>query len=395
MNYVLFDDNSRNNLLPLTFTRPVADIRIGILTIRQKWERMLGQATSTLTEGYLSKKYPLSQKKNTILINGSILPTPALVEKINQLKPNELLMTDDCIIAQFIDTEDLESSKEPENENITQVKVSDCFLKISNPWDIFSKNGKALEDDFDLITNGRKSKELSKSNTLIGNGKLFIEEGARIEGAILNTETGPVYVGKDAEIMEGSVIRGPFALCEHATVKMSAKIYGATTIGPFSKVGGELNNVVIFAYSNKAHDGFVGNSLIGEWCNLGADTNTSNLKNTYDEVKVWNYPARTFIPTGLQFCGLIMGDHSKCAINTSFNTGTVVGVSANVFGPGLHRNFIASFSWGGTAGFAPYDIDRALDVARLVYKRRDLEFSIEDEEILRHVAKLTRENIRR
>jgi len=395
MNYVLFDDNSRNNLLPLTFTRPVADIRVGILTIREKWERMLGKTTSTLTEDYLSKKYPLAQKKDTILINGSVLPTPELVAKIQSLSQNELLMTEDCIIAQFIDAEDLENTLDQENENITQVKVTDCFGRISYPWDIFSMNGKAIISDFELITSGRKSQPLSKSNSLIGNGRLFIEEGAKIEGAILNTETGPIYIGKDAEIMEGSVIRGPFALCEHAVIKMSAKIYGPTTVGPYSKVGGELNNVVIFAYSNKAHDGFLGNSVIGEWCNLGADTNTSNLKNTYDEVKVWNYPSRTFIPSGLQFCGLIMGDHSKCAINTGFNTGTVVGVSANIFGAGLQRNFIASFSWGGTAGFTHYDVDKAVDVARLVYNRRKLEFNSCDEEILRHVAKLTRDNVRR
>lgn len=395
MNYVLFDDNSRNNLLPLTFTRPIADIRIGMLTIREKWERLLGKTTSTLTEEYLSKKYPLIQKKDTILINGSVVPTTELVEKIQNLKPNDLLMSEDCIIAQFIDVDDLDNSLDQENENSNQIKVTDCFIKISHPWDIFSKNGEALVQDFEMITSGRKSQPLSKTNALLGNGKLFIEEGAKIEGAILNTENGPIYVGKNAEIMEGSVIRGPFALCEHAAVKMSAKIYGPTTIGPYSKVGGELNNVVMFAYSNKAHDGFLGNSVIGEWCNLGADTNTSNLKNTYDEVKVWNYPARTFIPTGLQFCGLIMGDHSKCAINTMFNTGTVVGVSANVFGAGLQRNFIASFSWGGTAGFTPYDIDKALDVARLVYKRRDLELSNNDEEILRQVAKLTRGNLRR
>ena len=395
MNYVLFDDYSRNHLLPLTFTRPVADIRFGILTIREKWEKLLNEKTSTLTEDYLSGKFPINREKDTILINGSIVPTEDLVIKIKNLQTNEALVNEECIIAQHINADELDASTENENEKITQFEYNEPCLKINNSWDIFSKNGEAIIADFKLITHGRTSEKLDKTNVVIGDGEIFIEKGAKVTASILNTNNGPIYIGKNAEVMEGCVIRGPFALCESAEVKMSAKIYGPTTIGPFSKVGGELNNVVIFGYSNKAHDGFLGNSVIGEWCNLGADTNTSNLKNTYNEVKVWNYPARTFIHTGLQFCGMIMGDHSKCAINTMFNTGTVVGVSANVFGAGFQRNFIASFSWGGTAGFTNYDIDKALDVARLVYKRRDLEISETDEAILRQVAKLTRDNIRR
>lgn len=394
MNYVLFDDNTRNHLLPLTFTKPVADLRIGIMTIREKWEKLLKAKTSTLTEDYLSKKYPVVTSKGTVLINGSILPTSELVKKIKRLNENESLVDGDVVIAQHINTEHLETTVEQDNEKINPIKLRDKYIKINFAWDIFFKNGHAIEDDFPLATRGKSSQRPNSTNTVIGRRKLFIDKTAKVNGAVLNTSTGPIFIGKDAEVMEGAVIRGPFALCEGGVVKMGAKIYGPTTVGPHSKVGGELNNVVIQGYSNKAHDGFIGNSVIGEWCNLGADTNSSNLRNTYDEVKVWNYPAQAFIPSGLQFCGLIMGDHSKCAINTMFNTGTVVGVNANVFGAGFQRNFIASFSWGGTGGFSHYDIDKALDVARLVYERRNIELTQEDEAILRHIHKLTKTNRR-
>lgn len=394
MNYVLFDDYARNHLLPLTFTKPVADLRIGILTIREKWEKLLKEKTSSLTEDYLSIKYPVKTSKGTILINGSILPTPELVRKIRRLEENESLVNEDCIIAQHIDTENLEATLEQDSDKIQSIKLREQCIKVNYPWDIFTHNHEAIEHDFPLAIDGQKDQKPDSSNTVIGKGKLFIERSAKVNGAYLNTTTGPIYIGKDAEVMEGAMIRGPFALCEGGVVKMGAKIYGATTIGPYSKVGGELNNVVIMGYSNKAHDGFLGNSVVGEWCNIGADTNSSNLRNTYDEVRVWNYPSQTFISTGLQFCGLIMGDHSKCAINTMFNTGTVIGVNANIFGAGFQRNFIASFSWGGTAGFSHYDADKAVDVARLVYKRRGIDFSEEDEAILRHVHKLTRVNRR-
>jgi UDP-N-acetylglucosamine diphosphorylase/glucosamine-1-phosphate N-acetyltransferase len=394
MNYVLFDDYSRNHLLPLTFTRPVADIRFGILTIREKWEKLLNEKTSTLTEDYLSGKFPINREKDTILINGSIVPTEDLISKIKNLQTNEALVNEESIIAQHINADELDASTENENEKITQFEYNEPCLKINNSWDIFSKNGEAIIADFKLITHGRTSEKLDKTNVVIGDGEIFVEKGAKVTASILNTNNGPIYIGKNAEVMEGCVIRGPFALCESAEVKMSAKIYGPTTIGPFSKVGGELNNVVIFGYSNKAHDGFLGNSVIGEWCNLGADTNSSNLKNTYEEVKLWNYPYQSFVPTGLQFCGLIMGDHSKCGINTMFNTGTVVGVNSNIFGSGFQRNFIASFSWGGTQGFAAYDVDKALRVARLVYSRRNIEFTENDEKIMRHIHLVSFENRR-
>jgi len=392
MNYILFDDQSRNNLLPLTFMRPVADIRFGILTIREKWEKLLKTKTSTLTETYLSAKYPISKAEQNILINGSVCPNINLINEINNLKPNQALVTEDSIIALHILAEDLDESGEMDISGIDEIETKNEFLKINELWEIFSKNGEAIKKDFELLTNKRKSEAISPTNRVVGEEYIFIEKGAVVEFAILNATDGPIYIGKDAEVMENSVIRGPFAICEHAVVKMSAKIYGPTTIGPHSKVGGEINNSVILGYSNKAHDGFIGNSVIGEWCNLGADTNTSNLKNSYENVKLWSYPQKTFTDTGLQFCGLIMGDHSKTGINTMFNTGTVVGVNVNIFGPGFQRNFIPSFTWGSTSGFKIYDIKKAVKVAGAVYKRRNKSFDKIEKDILYSVHDQTATN---
>ncbi|MCD4682474.1 MAG: GlmU family protein [Bacteroidales bacterium] len=392
MNYILFDDQSRNNLLPLTFLRPVADIRFGILTIREKWEKYLKVKTSTLTETYLSAKFPIVKDKQNILINGSVCPNSELISEINSLKANQALVTEDFIIALHILAEDLDESGEMDISGIDEIETKSEFLKINDLWEIFSLNGEAIKKDFDLITKRRKTEELSSTNRVVGEENIFIEKGARIEFAILNATNGPIYIGKNAEIMENSVIRGPFAICDHGVVKMSAKIYGPTTIGPFSKVGGEINNSVIFGYSNKAHDGFLGNSVIAEWCNLGADTNTSNLKNSYDHVKLWSYPQKTFTDTGLQFCGLIMGDHSKTGINTMFNTGTVVGVNVNIFGSGFQRNFIPSFTWGGKSGHKIYDIKKALEVAEAMYQRRDIPFDKIEKELLINVFDQTATN---
>jgi len=389
MNYILFDDISHQSLLPLTLTKPVADIRIGILTIREKWDKFLNTSTSSLTQDYLSRKFPTRPGKETTLINGSVIPDKNLVEHIRKLGFNESLVVDGIIIAQRIKVND---PKAPPIiiENDSKKNSYDLpFLKINFPWDIFSKNAEAISQDFKLLTLGKKSQKPDPSNTLLGKGDLFIEESANVRGATLNTDNGPIYIGKNAEVMEGCTIRGPFALCDNSVVKMGAKIYGPTTIGPHSKVGGELNNVVIFGYSNKAHDGFLGNSVIGEWCNLGADTNSSNLKNTYEEVKLWSYSNERFVKTGLQFCGLIMGDHTKCGINTMFNTGTVAGMSANIYGPGFQRNFIKSFSWGGTHGFSEFNIEKALKVARIVYARRGMKFTEADEDIFRHIHSIS------
>ncbi|MDG5492135.1 GlmU family protein [Psychroserpens sp. SPM9] len=386
MNYILFDGPSRNNLLPFTFTRPVADIRVGILTIREKWENHLGFTTTTLTEDYLSEKYPMVEMDDNVMINASYLPNHELTEIIKGLEENQAVFCGEDVIAFFTkDTQD-----EIDFDTYEAIEYNEEVLKIEYTWDIFANNGAAIQADFDVLTRDRTSQPIPSSCNVLNAQNIFIEEGATLEFVTLNAKTGPIYIGKDAEVMEGSIIRGPFALCDHATVKLAAKIYGPTTVGPHSKVGGEVNNSVIFGYSNKGHDGFLGNSVLGEWCNLGADTNNSNLKNNYAEVRLWNYQTEGFAKTGLQFCGLMMGDHSKCGINTMFNTGTVVGVSANIFGSGFPRNFVPSFSWGGHTGFTTYLTKKAFEVAEVVMERRNIVFSEVDKTILEHVFEETK-----
>ena len=387
MNYILFDGPYRNNLLPFTYTRPVADIRVGILTIRQKWESYLEYTTTTVTEDYLSDKFPMVEMEENIMINASFLPNMEVVEFVKNLKHNQALFKDEDVIAFFA----------KEGEEVTDFSTFDAvefagdILKIEHTWDIFSKNGAAIEEDFRLITKDRKSKPIPATVNTIKPENIFIEKGAKLNFVTLNASSGPIYIGRDAEVMEGSVVRGPFALCNNATLKLATKIYGPTTVGPHSKVGGEVNNSVLFGYSNKGHDGFLGNSVLGEWCNLGADTNNSNLKNNYAEVRLWDYQTGGFARTGLQFCGLMMGDHSKCGINTMFNTGTVVGVSANIFGSGFPRNFVPSFSWGGSKGFVTYKTNKAFEVAEVVMARRKEEFTDKDKAILEHVFEETKQ----
>lgn len=381
---ILFEDETRDNLLPLTFTRPVAELRIGILTIREKWERLFGWPVSYITQDYLAEKYAIDYGKENYLVNAAALPSSQLCRLIRQMDFNEALVQGDQLIAAKLDERQVERLVQDKDiEHLRTTDLADTeFPKIIGPWDLFRLNDQAILEDFELVTRGRTSQPLSDTNRVIGNGPVFLEEGAKVECAILNTQKGPIYIGKNAEIMEGCMIRGGLALCEGAVVKMGAKIYGPTTIGPNCKVGGEINNSVLLANSNKSHDGYLGNSVLGEWCNLGADTNNSNLKNTYEEVKIWNYPAQRFLPTGLQFCGLIMGDHSKCGINTMFNTGTVVGVCANIFGDGFPRNYIPSFSWGGVHGFQTYRTDKAFDMIERVMERRGLPFTIQDRLIM-------------
>ncbi len=388
MNFILFDSSVRNSLLPFTFTRPVADIRIGVLTIREKWEKFLGFTTTSITEEYLEAKYPMVELEENVLINASFLPTKSLVEQVRNLSENQAIFKGEEVIAFF-------TSDTQEDVDFTLYKQIECsgdVLQLKNTWDIFSLNDKAIKADYDLITQGRTSAPIPEGVHAINKENIFIEEGATISFSSLNASTGPIYIGKDSEIMEGCLVRGPFAMCEHSVLKMGAKVYGATTLGPYCKVGGEVNNSVLFGFSNKGHEGFLGNSVLGEWCNVGADTNTSNLKNNYAEVKLWDYHTERFTNTGLQFCGLMMGDHSKCGINTMFNTGTVIGVSANIFGSGFPRNFIPSFSWGGAAGFTTYQLNKVIEVAKVVMKRRELDWSEIDEKILQHVFDETAKN---
>lgn len=388
-NIILFDNQDIwVDILPMTYTRPLADIRVGILTIREKWQRHFPDASiSILTRPYLSKKYPTHEAECQLFIAGHIFPNNELAEAIANLQIGEALKAGDELIAYCGTKDAFESEK--------FVKVIDYNGEIDGIhllYDIFQKNDAQLKSDFRIITTERQSKPVSESCTVIGPRMLddglptiFIEEGASVEAAILNTTAGPIYIGKDATVMEGSCIRAPFAACEHAQVNMGTKIYGATTLGPFCKVGGELNNVVMLGYSNKAHDGFLGNAVIGEWCNIGAGTNASNLKNDYTEIKLWNYRTHRFMRTGLQFCGLIMGDHSKAGINCMFNTATVVGVGVNIHGAGFPRNFVASFLEGSVAGYSDVSVNKFFDTAKRMMSRRGKELGDEDKEIFESI----------
>lgn len=382
MNVVLFDEElNRKNLLPLTFTRPVALLRLGILTIKEKWELHLNTTVSYLTQEYLSKKFPLFDAPSSLCINGKLLPNEKLVTALKNLGEQQVLYKGSELLAWRGSAEE-----DAKNSSFQKVDFQEEVHKVEYVWDLFQNNGPAILADFDLLTRNKRSVTLSDSVTVIGDRALvFLEEGAKAEACILNTSSGPIYIGKDAEIMEGSIVRGPFALGEHSALKLGTKIYGPTTVGPHCKVGGEVNNSVIFGYSNKAHDGFLGNSVIAEWCNLGADTNNSNLKNNYGNVKIYNYAQNKLINTGLQFCGLIMGDHSKSGINTMFNTGTVVGVASNIYGGGFPATHIPGFSWGGSEGFETYQLEKLFETAEKVFERRGLVFDQTEKDILKSV----------
>ncbi|WP_350285456.1 putative sugar nucleotidyl transferase [uncultured Croceitalea sp.] len=386
MNFILADGNYREHLLPFTFTRPVADIRIGILTIREKWQHLLKCEVSALTEDYLSEKFPMVTAEVNTIINASFLPNQHFIDALVSLELHEALVVNDEIIAYVTNNP---KALFDEN-NFKKITFDHTLITVKNTWDIFSKNAEALQADFDMITTGRQSAPISDTNRVIAPENVFIEEGASVEHSILNATEGPIYLGEDSLVMEGNMIRGAFALCNNAVVKMGAKVYGATTIGPYSKICGEVNNSVIFGYSSKGHDGYLGNAVLGEWCNIGADSNNSNLKNNYAKVRLWNYATEGFDHTGLQFCGLMMGDHSKTAINTMLNTGTVVGVNVNVYTPGFPRNFVPSFSWGGASGFSTYMPKKAFDAAKVMMARRGVEFDEMEAKILNHVFEVTK-----
>lgn len=391
MNLIIFDNDLRSRFLPLVYTRPVCELRVGILTIREKWEKWLDAKASFITQDYLAEKYPIDIRKDNILINGTVLPSDRLCTLIRQMEMNEALLKDGELIAARLDDEQFENLiNDRDIEELEAFDLMDTpFLKINQIWDLFRLNEEALKSDFELITTGRQSQPLSATNQVLGAENIFLEEGAKVEFSVLNATSGPIYIGKNAEIMEACSVRGGLALCESSVLKMGARIYGPTTIGPHSKVGGEVSNSILLGYSNKAHDGYLGNSILGEWCNLGAATNVSNLKNNYATVRLWSYNSERFEPTGLQFCGLIMGDHSKTAISTTFNTGTVVGVSANIFGAGFPRNFIPSFAWGGAQGFSTFQTEKAFDTMEKVMGRRGLIFEIPDRLIMLRIFEET------
>ena len=382
MQLVFSDSVFWEDFLPLTFTRPVAEMRCGILTFSERWRKLLKIAEiSYITEDFLQEKFRKPEKKESLFIVPNFLPTENVLKQIKELKTGEALVYEDELLAAKVNMENFSLNQ---IEKMTDIHEELLFFK--QPTDLFSFNEKAIDFDFELLTEGRVSQELSATNGFLGDKKdLFIEEGASIEFSTINTKTGKIYIGKNAEVMEGCNLRGPIALCEESKFNLGAKIYGATTIGPYSKVGGEVNNIVIFGYSNKGHDGFVGNSVIGEWCNLGADTNSSNLKNNYASVKLWNYKAKKLVDTGLQFAGLIMGDHSKTAINTQLNTGTIVGVAANIFKIGFPPNLVKNFSWGGMENDEKFNLEKAYEVAEKVMARRKVPFTENDKNILKTI----------
>lgn len=382
MKVILADFDLAPAFLPFTYTKPLAELRMGILTFRERWEYLFRTPCSSWGEDYMQAKYPLEVASDNLIVAATLIPTKSLIDDFKALKAGEALFKGEQLMGYR--AESLINSKEA--ASLKKIQYPAEVLSIQHPWELFSKNDEVLRNDFALLTKGKKSNPLSPTNTLVGDaGQLFIEEGASVECSILNTETGPIYVGKNAQIMEGCIVRGGLAMCESAVLKMGAKLYGASTFGPYCKVGGEVNNAILMGYSNKGHEGFLGNSVLGEWCNLGADTNTSNLKNNYAPVKLWSYDTGRFAQTGLQFCGLMMGDHSKTGINTMFNTGTVVGVSANIFGSGFPRNFVPSFSWGGASGYSEYKTNKAFETAAAMMARRGQEFDEIEQAILETV----------
>lgn len=380
-NVILYDvAEVRDNLLPMTYTRPVAELRLGIDTIREKWQRMFpGEYSYKVSAEYLAPKFPIKEADtlDDYYIASHVCPSPELVNAVETLPRGCRI----CVSGEEIARHGKEATETMEID--TEVTA------LRSLPDIFMLNGAVLASDFEALTAGRRSQPLSDTVTVIGDpSKVFLEEGAWVEAAVLNVQNGPIYIGRNSEVMEGTLVRGPLALCNDSHINMGTKVYGATTIGPWCKVGGELSNVVMIGYSNKAHDGFLGNAVIGEWCNLGADCVASNLKNDYTEIKLWNYPAHRFLRTGLQFCGLIMADHSKAGINTMFNTATVVGVGCNIHGSGFPRNFVASFSEGGAAGFSDVAMSKFFDIARRAMARRHVDLTQTDIDIFEAVREI-------
>ncbi len=386
-NIIIFDDTEvRRNLLPLSYTRPVAHLRVGITTIDEKWRAMLGQANySYLTVPYLKGKYPIRARRNNLLVAGHVIPTPALARQILALEHGQALMQGEQLIAFNGSAQDFD------NRHFARIVYPDERPQmVTQLYHLFELNAAVLEADFEHLTAGRASQPVSPTNTIIGPPeRIFIEKGASVEGAFLNTREGSIYIGRDVEVMEGACIRGGFAACEHAKVRMGAKVYGATTLGPHCKIGGEVENTIMIGYSNKAHDGFLGDAVIGQWCNIGGGTTASNLKNDYSEIKLWNYSEQRFVRTGLQFCGLIMGDHSKTGVNSMLNTATVLGVGVNIHGAGFVRNFVASFQEGGASGMKTVPLPTFFAIAERVMARRGIQLTEADREIFTAIYNLS------
>ncbi len=390
---LIFIDDQRDTLRPLSYTRCVSQLRIGIFTIAEKWQKRIGiSQVHHITADYLSEKYPFKAEEDNLLLPANLLPDSRIVEATLQLKPGEALYQEGTLLSARLTLDQATAYHQqgslPDTE-IKKIPYLKAFQSISYPEQIFLWNDTELRADFELITQGRTSQDIDSDNRTKGDQQIFVEEGAIIEHSILNATDGPIYIGQNAVVLDGCALRNGVALCDHAVLKMGAKIYGATTIGPHSKIGGEVKNVVVQGYSNKSHEGYLGNSVLGEWCNLGADTNSSNLKNDYSQVKLYDYQTKAMRSTGTQFCGLIMGDHSKTGINTMFNTGTMAGICCNIYGSGYQKNFIPSFSWGGSRDYLTYRVDKVIQVVKRVYERKNLQLSAADESILRYLSEQT------
>jgi UDP-N-acetylglucosamine diphosphorylase/glucosamine-1-phosphate N-acetyltransferase len=395
MSFILFDTPDHVlDLRPFTFTRPISHFRVGILTIKEKWEKHSGLEFQVSTCDLLTGQYPVSLTDDNLLIYAGLLPDPTTTRRIFALGMREALVNNAEVLAVRLGKSDAEQFLSSfQTTSFNEIHFDHHIRSITRLWHIFKHNGAEIREDFSLLTHGRTSQPIHDPYIMIyGKENVFVEEGAKLRACIINAEDGPVYIGKNANIQEGAIIHGPLGICEGAHINMGAKMRGDNTVGPYCKVGGEVSNTVFFGYSNKGHDGFIGNSVVGEWCNIGADTNTSNLKNTYAEVKLWNYRIKRFEATGEQFCGLMMGDHSKCGINTMFNTGTVVGVGANIFGDGFPRNFIPSFSWGGAAGLTTYKPDKFFESAEAMMARRNKKMSEQEKSMYIEIYALTETN---
>lgn len=387
MQQIILIDRYREHLLPIVFTKPIAEIRVGIMTIKEKWEKYTNAKVDILSADYLKNKFPTPETdQDTIWIDARILPNSNLARTVLNIDKKQLLIDTNGDFVALRNKEFLNVLHNNElDSGINHVIYQDEIELIKKTWDIFTHNGNEIKKDFLLLTNGRDSAKIPDYVYATKVENIFLEPGVKLSPCSLDAEDGPIYLGKNSEILDFATIKGPFAILEHSQIKIGAKIYGNSTIGPQCKVGGEINNVVFQSYSNKAHDGFIGNAYIGEWCNIGADSNNSNLKNTYEKVKMWNYAINAYENTGLQFAGLVMGDHTKLAINTMLNTGTVIGCSCNIFGAGFPRTFIPSFRWGGAGGFRVYDFDKAISTASNMMNRRDKKLSETDIEILKYV----------
>lgn len=386
-NYLLFDDPSWDHLLPLTFTRPTCELRVGVMTLRERWELLLGVTMGHITQDYLSELYPSVIGDDNVIINGNVVANSYIAKLISELDPQEALIYQDDLIAARLSEEQFEKLvRSGEIDELKGVDLQDTpVVQIKHPYDLWKLNATAIQEDMTYLPL-YDSRALPDHCIHIGSGQLYIHPTAKVYASTFNTSDGPIYIGEGVEVQEGCNIRGPFAVGAHSIVKMQTRINGDVSIGPHCRVAGEISRSVILGYSNKGHDGYLGNSVIGAWCNLGADTNTSNLKNNYNDIKMYNYAARGFESTDSIFGGVIMGDHTKCSINTMINSGSSFGVGCTLFEGGFPPKVLPSFSWGTQPGDV-YDFKKFIATAERVMARRNVTLTGDMVRVLHHIHK--------